>query len=729
MAALRGLGWHRPVGAAVLVVAYVVAAHLLPGGIPAGIALLGIVFGLLNGLAAVGLVLVFRAGNYVNFAQGSIGAAAATLTFRLIQVEHWEWYSAAVLGLVTGILLSALLEILFVQRLYHASRLILTVATIGIGQFAVFVGLIFTSLITSKSALYSQIGAAPQPPFPWQFTIGLAHFGGGAVLTLLLCPLLLLGLALYLRRSPYGAVVEAAAQNPDRARLLGVSVRSLSTLVWALVGGLVAVAAILETSVVGVTLGGATSGPDFLLLSLAPAVIAGLASLPGAVVAALVLGVVQSVAGFSLPTASWIDLILFLALTLGLLARRQLRGRAAAAEERAFAIQAAVRAVPRELRARWGVRAGRRATQLAVLALVVLVPAGLSLSDQFLAGVLVVYVLAGLSITVLTGMAGQVSLGQWAFVGFGGLLGGYLASTYHMGFLEGLILVPLAGAGAAAVIGLAALRIRGIMLGAVTLAFAVAAADLIFQEPPFTFSAILTRPVIFGINLAGQLSYYYFCLIVLLLAILGVRNLQRSDIGRSMLAARDNDRAAAAYGISPVRARLTAFALAGLLAALAGYLYVYSATSLDATSFPALTSLLLFAAVVIGGVGSITGGILGGLLFRGVIFFLPSYAQFLATSLGLLIVLLFLPGGVASGLFGLRDAWLRGYARKRGIVVPSLLADTVDAAGTAGAAGVSDRLGADSAQPARGARRPAAPALEEVTVAVAGEAGGRGRTR
>lgn len=664
------IGWGT-----VVVVAWVLAAQLLRYGLPSGIVLQGLVFGLLNALGAVSLVLVFRAGHYINFAQGAIGAASATLAFRLIEAKHMNWFPAVGLGLLTAVVLSGIFELVVIQRLFKASRLIVTVGTIAIALFATSVAAVFQALITNPHNLSTLEGAAPQPPLPLHFSVGIVQFHSSAVLTLILCPLLLFALAVYLRRSPYGAVVEAAAQNPERAQLLGVSVRSLSTFVWLLVGLLAGIAAILSTSLSG-TIVGSSFSPDFLLLSLAPAVIAGLRSLPGAVIASVLLGIVESAVSYNVSQGSWIELIYFLVVVLALLVQTRHRGREAQAEERSFAVSTSIRPIPRELRSLAAVRRSTWGVAAVLLAVALLVPTQLSTSQRFLAGVLVSYALAALSITVLTGMAGQVSLGQWAFVGFGGLLGGYLAGTDRLPFLEGLVLIPVAGAVAAVLVGLSALRIRGLMLAASTMAFAIAAADFLFQRVPFTSTVVLNRPKIFGINLASQLTYYYFCLAVLLLVLLGLRNLRGSGLGRAIVAARDNEVTASAYGVAPVRVRLAAFAVSGFIAALGGYLYLYSSTNLDSSSFSALTSLMLLAYVVIGGLGSWVGAVIAALLYRGVVFFLPGWAQFLVSSVGLIVILMFLPGGIGSAVYALRDRLLRGYALRRGLRVPSLVSDT-----------------------------------------------------
>lgn len=655
-------------GVIALVAAYLVAAAVAPRGLPPGILLLGLVFGLINALGAIGLVLIYRAGRYVNFAQGGLGAAGAALAYRLTSAYGWNWFLAVTVGLLVAVALAGLVEVLFIQRLFNAPRLILTVATIGIAQFLAFFELGFNLLSPNDEFVEPDL----QPPLDVSFQVGGAVFGGAQILVFAVIPLVLLGLALFFARSRYGAVVQAAAENGDRARLLGVSVRSLSTSTWLVAGALSGIAALLQAPVVGVNVGGSGSGPGLLLRALAPAMIAGLTNLPVAVGAALVLGVVEVGLAFNLSQSGPIELVLFLVILAVLLLRRSARGRTTEGEERSFAASTAVRPIPRELASLPAIRLGGLMARVLVLLAAIAVPLPLALSSQNLATAIVTFAIAALSITVLTGYAGQVSFGQWAFVGFGALLGGHLATTQDVPFFLGLVAIPFAGAVLAVGIGLPALRIRGIFLGVTTLAFAVAASAYVFQLGLFDLDGFVDRPGL----LSNQRTYYYFCLGILLLCLLGLRNLRNSSLGRAMVAVRDNDRVAASYGVGLVTAKLSAFAVSGFLAALAGYLFLFNAGNLDSGSFPPLTSLLLFAAVVIGGLGSPVGAILGALYFRGVAFFLPDFVQFLATSLGLLLILLFLPGGLGSLLFAGRDWLLRRYAQAHGIRVPSLIADT-----------------------------------------------------
>jgi branched-chain amino acid transport system permease protein len=162
---------------------------------------------------------------------------------------------------------------------------------------------------------------------------------------------------------------------------------------------------------------------------------------------------------------------------------------------------------------------------------------------------------------------------------------------------------------------------------------------------------------------------------VLALGLIMVVGLRRSRTGRVLIAIRENEKAARAYGVNATRTSLAAFALSGFLAAVAGALYVHQQTGLSAQPYLPQASLELFTMVVIGGLGSLPGALLGATYVHSVDFFLPVEWQFLATGVGLLLVLLVFPSGFGGVLGDLRDGALRKIAIRRGIVVPSLLAD------------------------------------------------------
>jgi branched-chain amino acid transport system permease protein len=169
---------------------------------------------------------------------------------------------------------------------------------------------------------------------------------------------------------------------------------------------------------------------------------------------------------------------------------------------------------------------------------------------------------------------------------------------------------------------------------------------------------------------------YEFVLVVVVLAFLATAGIRRSRTGRAIIAVRDNERGAAAYSIPVVRAKLGAFALSGFLAAVAGCLLVHVNRGYDEGPFVAAESLGIFTAAVVGGLGSLAGAVLGAVYLQGGKYYLDAPWNLLPSAVGVLLVLMVLPGGLGNLVFRGRDALLRRLALRRGIVVASLVADT-----------------------------------------------------
>jgi branched-chain amino acid transport system permease protein len=235
---------------------------------------------------------------------------------------------------------------------------------------------------------------------------------------------------------------------------------------------------------------------------------------------------------------------------------------------------------------------------------------------------------------------------------------------------------------ASLIIGLPALRIQGPFLAATTLAFGISVK--VFLLSPHYFGSFLPdtihtveRPMLYGkFSLAGPLAFYYVTAGFLVAALASAAAIRRSRTGRAVIGVRDNTRGAQSYGINVARVRITAFAISGFWAALAGALFVYQQGALDQTSFDSSVSITLMTIVVIGGVTSLPGAMLGA-TYLGVLLYggFGPRAQILATGAGVLVLLMVAPGGVAQGFYNTRDAFLRQIAKRRSILVPSLVAD------------------------------------------------------
>ncbi len=668
-AAARRLGFLAP-----LVVMVLVQRILWPA--PAGVVLNGAIVGGRVALVALGIALVYRANRVVNFAQGDLGAVPAALAVMLIAVTGVDYYLSFLTGLVAAVVLGVLVETLVIRRFFRAPRLILMVATIGLSQLLTGAGLFLPRLFGGKS-----IGERIAPPFDLHFTVAPTRFDANDVLTLLLVPIALGALALFLRRSSIGVAIRGAAERADRAAMLGVPVKRLHTVVWAIAGVLAFLAMFLRAGSVGLPIG--TVLPATILVQALAAVVIGRMDRFATITAAAIgLGIVDQCMTFqpgNRPALN--DAVLFLIVLVGVLVGKPgARGRAGAGDTATWQAVADVRPVPRELARLPEVRAGRAVLATVVAAGLLTLPLWLPTARVNLAAGILVFAIVGLSLVVLTGWAGQVSLGQMAFVGLGAAVAGSLTSRHGWDLVLALGAAGAAGALAAVVVGWPALRRRGLALAVTTLGFALFTSSYLLNRSLFDSllpGLRIDRPPILGrVDIAGERAFYYVCLAVLGLTVAAVRGVRRSRTGRVLIAARDNDATARSYGVDTTAATLGAFAISGFIAAVAGGLLVHLQTGLTSSFYEPAASLGAFSMTVIGGLGSVPGALLGAAYVRGAWAFLPAEWQFLATGAGLLLVLMVLPGGLGAALFDIRDALLRRIARRRKLHVPSLVADS-----------------------------------------------------
>ena len=645
---------------------------------PPAILFLGAVLGSLSALTAMGIVLIYRANRIINFAQGDLGALAGVLAVSLIGGPHWGFYPSVGVALIAALAMGALIEVAFVRRFARAPRLILTVATIGIAQL----------LAAGQLGMPSLFGfdLAPQDfPTPLDFTFEWdpVIFRGNHLFAVIVVPIAAFGLGAFFRFTRVGMAVRASAESSDRALLLGIPVKRIGMLVWVLAAGLSGVAAILRAPLVGISIG-TVLGPGLLLRALAAAVIGRMENLWITFAAAVGLGMIEQAVVWHTGRTLIADAVLFFVIMGALLLQR--RGAVSRALERGASSWQAiseVRPVPPELRHLPEVRYGFLGVRVLVAGFLLAVPLALEPGRINLLSYGVILAILAVSLLILTGWAGQISLGQWTFAGFGGAIAGSLVQG-GWNFFPALLVAALAGAVVSIVIGLPALRIRGPFLAVATFAFALAGSSFFLNDEftafewylPDPFARIL-RPTLFGkFDLESEYAFYYVSLGFLAVVLASVRSLRRSRTGRVLVAARENERAAQSFGVNLTRARLTGFALSGFFAALAGGLFLFHQHDMLASPLQPAESIALFSIVVFGGLGSVAGVVLGVAWFQVLNYFVgtPEF-RYLTTGFGLLLVLLVFPGGLGQVIYSTRDRILRAVARRRGIVVPSLLAD------------------------------------------------------
>lgn len=647
-------------------------AIVFPAG--AGPLSLGIVSGLLTALVALGLALVYRANRILNFAQGDLGTVPTTLVVGLVAVSGLPWLVGAALGLAVAVVLGGVVEFFVIRRFSRAPRLLLTVATIGLSQLLVVAGVLLPRWWGKD------IFAGERLPDPFEATVEIGNqtFGGTEVLAVVLAPLLMVALALFLRGTDIGIAVRAAAERSDRAALLGIPVRRLQTLVWMVAAVLSFVGVFLHAGIFGFG-GASTLSPQALVFALGALVIGRMDHLPAITASAVALRVLEQGILVNNPSQPGRTYVVLAALLLTVLVVRRVGTRRADTDAvSTWAAAEEVRPVPRELAGLPLVRVMRVALPLAGLAVAAALPLVLRPSQEYEAATVAAFALITLSVVVLTGWAGQVSLGQMSFVATGGAVGAVATHTWNFDMSLALLVAGAAGAVVAVVVGLPALRQPGLYLAVTTLAFSLASSNYLLNrnEQSWIPRDRIERPHLFKtFDMSAQDSMYWFVLGVVVLGFLAVAGIRRSRTGRTLLAVRDNERAAAAYSIPVLRAKLTGFALSGFLAAVAGCLLVHLNGGYSERPFVVSESLGVFTAAVVGGLGSLSGAVLGALFINGGRWFLPNRWALLPSAIGVLAVLMVAPGGLGNLMFRLRDAGLRRLARRRGIVVASLLAD------------------------------------------------------
>jgi ABC-type branched-subunit amino acid transport system ATPase component/branched-subunit amino acid ABC-type transport system permease component len=665
---------HLVLGAAVVVL--VIGMVAFPDAVPVGRVAKGALFGSATGLLAIGLVLTYRTTKVINFAYGAMGSVPGALAATLAVDKGWNWGVAAALGVAIGVGIGALVERLIIRRFVSAPRLVLTVATIGLAQLLAGIAIFLPTWLHSSPAIPSvdtMLG-------DHRWSLHAATITGDDLLLVAVVPIVLIGLTWFLLGSEAGMAVRGMAENMDRARLLGIPVNQLSLLLWSIAGGVAALAVVLRAPSEGVPIA-AVAGPTVLLPALVAAVVAGMRSLPGAFIAGVMLGILDQIVLWNFDEDAPTPIVLLAVIVIALLLQRRSGHRAEAADESSWSMVGVGHRLPRAFAALPEVRVSK-----VILALVVAVPLiGLPFvgsDSQMLWGTYTLaYMLAALSLVVLTGWGGVVSLGQVAVMGVGAVVTANLIADHNADLFVCLGLSAVAGGLIALAIGLPALRVSGQFLAVTTLAFAVAME--LYLLNPANFAGLLpasfTRPDLWGTLELGDFRWLYGLALALLAAgVFVVRNLRAARAGRAIAATRDNERSAAVAGVNTVRTRLAAFVFSGMLAGVAGAMHAVALGGVPNRAYPAITSLVLFSMAVIGGVSSIGGTLVGVYLFMWAGYFYPR-GQILLTGVGLLVVLMVVPGGLAQAYERVRDRLVRRWARRHGLIAVEDV-ETVDQA-------------------------------------------------
>ncbi|MCU1673546.1 MAG: hypothetical protein JWN77_1659, partial [Frankiales bacterium] len=557
----------------------------------------GLALGALYGIVGVALVLIYRTTRVINFAAGALGAVPGITALLMVTNKGVDYAVALPVAAVGGFLIGGLTDLLVIRRFAKSPRLILTVVTIGIAQSFAALGFFIPVWFGAKAT------QVPKVPTPWgdlsyDSSRGQPILTGDQVFAFLVVIGLTVGLSLFLRRSRLGIALRASAENADRAALLGIPVKQVSTIAWSMAGLLSSLAIFAQAPLIGVP-GDATLGFDTLLYGLAAAVVArmdrfGVALGAGAGIGLIIYASVSRTGANNVASAVMLVVIL-----VALLAQRGSLSRAMDTGVSTWQAVKAFRPIPSELRNVREVQVARYVLYGLLLLIAVGAPFVVDQGRLLKLETLPLFGIVAVSLVVLTGWAGQISLGQFGLVGIGAAASGGLAANHNIDFFVALFIGVAAGAISAVIVGLPAVRIQGLYLAVTTLAFGYAIQNYILNQNYFLGKLLLpdgqaagiVRPTVYGrIDLENDRYFYFTGLLFFFLSVVAALAFRRNHSGRVLIAMRDNQRAMASYAVNPVRTKLAAFAVSGAFAGLAGVLFAYQQHDVLPASYNVLSS-------------------------------------------------------------------------------------------------------------------------------------------
>jgi branched-chain amino acid transport system permease protein len=653
----------------------------------------GVVLGSLYGITGVALILIYRTNRIINFAAAAVGAVPAILALSLVLHHGMNYLVVLPIAALGGPLVGALVDIVVMRRFARSPRLIATVVTLGVAQSLAVVGFFIPIWLGGKAT------GVPHVQTPWSdFKIlngrGQPLLTGDQIAAVVTVVVLSVGLALFLRYTRIGIALRASAENADRALLLGIPVHAVGTVAWMIAGLLGSMAIYVQAPLIGIP-GDATLGIDALLYGLAAAVVArmdriGVALAAGMGAGVLVFASVAKSGDNNLAAALMLAVIL-----VALFFQRKAMSRSQDTGTSTWEAVKQFRPIPTELRRLPEVSRARIGVYVAAAVLIIGLPYWLATPDLNLLILVPLYGMVAVSLVILTGWAGQISLGQFGLVGVGALVTGGLIADHNIDFFAALLIGTAAGVVVAVIVGLPAVRLTGLYLAVTTLAFGYAMQGFFLNKHywvgahllPDGLTAHIRRPTLYGrINLEDNRTFYFVC-VALLLASMGIaHNFRKNRSGRLLLAVRDNQRAATSYAVDVTRTRLAAFAVSGGIAGMSGVLFAYATHNVQPGNFAVTQSIIIFLAVTIGGLTSVPWAVLGATTTEAFILFSPRLNPLLGKDLTAVMPLLltgpllianlyFNPGGLAQKGFDLRDRYLRRVAARHELLVPSLVAD------------------------------------------------------
>ena len=585
-----------------------------------------LLFGLANGAIyaalALTLVVTYRASGVINFSSGTLALLGAyTYAFLrrgelLVPVPGLP--KTVDIGTELGFLPAAAISVaicavtgLLIYLLVF--RPLRAVPPVGKAVASIGVMLVLSGLFTLRIGVD---GVQTMPILPVEsWKIGGVNVTSDRVWFALIIIAIAAALAAAYRFTRFGLLTRAAADSEKGAYVSGIKPDRIAAANWMISGAVAAIAGILIAPILPLT---PNSFTLLIVPALAAAVVAGFDRIMPAVVAGILIGMVQSDLTYLAGTWTWLptsgrsELVVLLLILFVLVAR------AKPLPSRGLSLRPSLGRAPRP----------QSIALPTVISSVVGVAAVLLFSGDWLVALItsLIFAIISLSLVVVTGYAGQVSFAQLTLAGVAGFSLATLTDSWGVPFPLAPLIAAIIASLVGVVVGLPALRVRGLPVAIVTLATAVALEAFWFANSDFVDSSgkDVVGPQIFGLDLRSRVGLDYprvqFALLVLTVLVLvgvGVAKLRMSRLGSQMLAVRANERSAAGAGVAVVRVKLIAFAIGSFIAGLGGSMLAYFQGNVTFVSFSTFVGLTLFATAYLAGITSISGGVTAGLFGLG----------------------------------------------------------------------------------------------------------------
>ena len=612
----------------------------------------GTVIGFVYALIALGFSLVFGVANIINFAQGALLMLGAFLTFTMVRLGA-PMALAIPVAIVITTAAGMLIEKLALRPLQNAPYIAPLLSTLAIA-------IIFDA--AAEKIWSAEIQSFPSPLSRYVVYVGSAYLTGVDFLIVAVSLAVMAGLMLFLSRTWMGKALRATAQDPEAAQQMGINVPLMRQFSFGLAGALGALAGVM----IGMYYMSVfpQMGIPYGLKGFAAALLGGLSSIPGAIVGGILLGIFESLAS-GYVGEGWRDVIAFSVLLLVLIVRPHGLFGNKSLDALGGASGASGGIPTTSVVASMSGSTGRTKQRLVDAPLLVLLSAiallgllPLLSSSNYLLQIGVqaaIYAMAAVSLTLLTGSAGVISIGHAAFFGVGAYAAALAGKNWGIPAEAAFLLAGCASAILAALFYWPTIRLSGHTVGLATLAigqivYLVSLNWVGFTRGPMGIPGV-ARPSLLlgGVDMNSLSAQYWQALAVLALVVTIAFGLLNSPIGRTWRAIREDRLAAHASGIPVPRYLTLVFLVSGFLVGLAGAQFAFLQNFVSPDSFMIDTSIVLISMIVLGGLGNITGALIGGALLAMLPEVLRDFAEYRMVAYGsiLLLLLRFRPQGLA----------------------------------------------------------------------------------